>query len=148
MELNRQQIQDMLRTALSYGGPFGALIVYYTGVSADVYGMWLAVALLVLPPIVSWIWGYIQNRRSQQIAAIARLSPVEQQQALNKTTDAAKVLIAEAVPNVETVVVNNQASGELGKLANDPARPNIVTAKQNEIDAKTGTGTSWKGIAP
>lgn len=54
-------------------------------------------------------------------------------------TAAALVVRAKATPGVATVVLENDVTGALAKLANDEAHPHIVTAAQNEEDAKRGS---------
>lgn len=53
-------------------------------------------------------------------------------------TDKAKVVAAESVPGVATVVVKDGINGGLGALAASPQHPNVVTESQNAVDKKNG----------
>lgn len=75
-----------------------------------------------------------------QVESVSSLSPADQNAALNKVSDVAKVAIAKSVPAVETVVLNNNVTGTLAALAvsDAPENKNIVTAQQNAIDVLKG----------
>ena len=113
--MNSQQIQDALRIALAAGGPLAALVLKYTGLTADDYALWLSAILLIVPPVAAWLWGYLKNTHANQVKAV------------------------EAMPEVATVVVKDEVRNGVGELAADPTHPNIVTETQNEKDAKKGT---------
>jgi hypothetical protein len=136
--MNKEQIHDALRVALAAGGPLAALILKYTGLSQTDFEMWVAVALLVVPPCAAWAWGIWQNRQAAKVEAVARMSSADQHAALNKVSDAAKVKIAESVPDVATVVVRDTATGTLAALAASDNQPNIVSESQNLSDALGG----------
>lgn len=138
--MNKEQIHDALRVALAAGGPLAALILKYTGLSQTDFEMWVAAALLIVPPAVAWVWGIWQNRQAAKVEAVARMSAVDQRSALNKVSDSAKVKIAESVPDVMKVVVKNDAAGKLGDLAASNDQPNIVTESQNAKEVISNTG--------
>lgn len=138
MNVTRERITDGLRVLLAAGGPFSALILRYTEMKEDDLNLIIQLVLMVVPPAGAWVWGIYLNSMQKKVEAIASAPAQLQQEALNKVSDGAKVLIAEAVPGVETVVVKNNANGELGAIAASPNHPNIVTAKQNQKDATEG----------
>jgi hypothetical protein len=147
VEVNQQQIASFLRMLLSAGGPLAALILTKTGMTHEDYDMYVAVALAFIPPIGAAIWGWYDNRKIKQVTNIAQMPAIDQLQALNKVSDATKVRIAEAVPDVKTVVIDNAANGTLGAMAASPTHPNIVTESQNEKDTKLGQDLT-KGKGP
>jgi len=138
VNVTKERIYDALRVLLAAGGPFSALIIRYTDMKQDDLDLMVQLALMILPPAGAWVWGLYLNSIQRKVQMIAEQSPHVQHEALNKVSDGAKVLIAEAVPGVATVVVKNNVNGELGAMAQSPAHPNIVTAQQNELDAKFG----------
>ncbi len=138
MEINQQQVEGWLRATLAAGGPIAALVLSKTGIAADDYAMYVEIALIFIPGAVSWVWSWYSHKTSNQVELIARLSALEQQAALNKVSDVAKVKIAEALPGVETVVLSNNVTDGLANLAASPEHPNIVTAAQNLSDALGG----------
>lgn len=111
--MNIEQIKQLCQTLLAAGGPVAGLLTAY-GFPQDKVAMWLGLALAIVPPLAAALWGILDK------------------------TDSAIVVQAKAVPGVETVVVSNKAPPALAKLADDDAHPHIVTAAQNEIDAKNG----------
>jgi hypothetical protein len=138
LNVTRERITDGLRVLLAAGGPFSALILRYTEMKEDDLNLIIQLVLMVVPPAGAWVWGIYLNSMQKKVEAIASAPAQLQQEALNKVSDGAKVLIAEAVPGVETVVVKNNANGELGAIAASPNHPHIVTAKQNQKDATEG----------
>ena len=138
MNVARERITDGLRILLAAGGPFSALVLRYTEMKQDDLDLLFQLALMVVPPLGAWVWGLYLNTVQAKVQSIAQQSPQSQAEALNKVSDGAKVLIAEQVPGVATVVVKNNINGELGAIAQSPAFPNVVTAQQNEIDAVHG----------
>lgn len=138
MNRNKERIYDALRMLLAAGGPFSAVVLRYTDMSANDFNLIAQLVLFVVPPAGAWAWGLYLNSIKKKVEAIAAQSHEVQNEALNKVSDGAKVLIAEAVPGVATVVVKNNVNGELGAIAASPAFPNIVTAERNEVDAKLG----------
>lgn len=138
MDQTKERIYDALRVLLSAGGPFSAVILRYTEMSNDDWNLWVQLSLFTVPPVGAWCWGLYLNSIKQKVQSIAAQAPEVQQEALNKVSDGAKVLIAKAVPGVATVVVDTNTNGELGAMAASPAFPDIVTAAQNEKDAIHG----------
>ena len=137
----RNQIYDGLRILLAAGGPLSAVVLRYTDMNSDDFQMFAQLALLIIPPVGSWLWGFYLNSVKNKVETIAELSGPVQQAALNHVSDAAKVMIAKGVPGVATVVVSDTANGALEALAKSPSHPNIVTETQNELDAKAGKRT-------
>lgn len=139
MELNQQQVRTWLQLALSAGGPFAAIILSKTGVSEGDYALYVNLALAFLPGVIVGAWSWYSNRKVAQVAVVAQMPAADQHEALNKVSDVDKIRIAEAVPEVATVVIKDVANGPVAAIAADDAHPNIVTETQNEADAKKGT---------
>ena len=134
----RERITDALRLLLAAGGPFSAIILRYTEMSQSDFDMFVQLALMVLPPLGAWVWGLYLNTIEKKVEAIAQASPGEQHPALEKVSDTAKVLIAQSVPGVATVVVKDHENGEVGTLASSEEHRDIVYESQNRIDVETG----------
>lgn len=139
--MTKERIYDALRVLLAAGGPFSALILRYTEMKQTDLDLFVQLGLMVVPPFGAWVWGLYLNTLEAKIEAIAAAPAAVQHQALSKVSDEAKVLIAREVPDVETIVVHDDANGTLGAIANSPLHPDIVTSTQNELDAKLGTKT-------
>lgn len=137
-ELNQQQLAVGIKVALAAGGPIYNLALTKLHLTQGDYGLYADLASYLLPPIIVYGWAWWSNRRSAQVANVATFTPAQQAEALAKTPDAAKVLIAKAVPGVATIVVKNDAGNGVGKLAESVTQPDIVTEKQNAIDVKLG----------
>jgi hypothetical protein len=136
--LQRERIYDALRVLLAAGGPFSAVILRYTEMSQSDFDLLVQLALFVVPPIGAWVWGLYLNTIEKKVEVIAEQPREVQAEALNKVSDTAKVLIAKAVPEVATVVVKDNANGQLGHLAQSEEHRDVVTETQNELDAKLG----------
>lgn len=147
-ELNQQQVAAGIKVALAAGGPVYAFIIKKFGcavagatacITDSDYTMYANLAAYLLPPVIVYGWAWFSNRRSSQVANVATFTPAEQAEALAKTPDTAKVLVAEAVPGVATVVLKNGVGNGLGKIAASEAHPNIVTEAENAKDVQAGT---------
>jgi hypothetical protein len=134
----RERIQDALRVLLAAGGPFSAIVLRYTEISPSDLDLIFQLALMVIPPFGAWVWGLYLHSIENKVEVIAEQPPAVQREALNKVSDTAKVLIAQAVPNVATVVIKNEANGNLGDLASSEEHRDIVYESQNRIDVEAG----------
>lgn len=137
-ELNQQQVAAFIKVALASGGPVYDFALKKMGLTDGDYAIYASLASYFLPPIVVGVWTWYSNRRAAQIAKVASFTPVQQAEALAKTPDEAKLLIAKAVPGVATIVVKNDAGNGVAKLAQSEAQPDIVTEAQNALDVKAG----------
>jgi hypothetical protein len=142
IEINQQQVTGWVKAALIAGSPIYDFSLKKLGISEGDYQIYTSLAVYILPPIIVAVWTWYGQRRSSQVANVASFTPAEQAEALAKTPDAAKILIAEAVPTVATVVVKNDAGNGVGKLAASDDHPNIVTESKNQIDAISGIASS------
>lgn len=138
MILNKEQINAVLLGLFASAGPLAKLMVSGFHVSGDTVDMIMSFCTVLTPIASSAIFTYLQ-RDAAKVAAVASMPAEAQQAALNKVPDAIKVQITEAIPDVATVVVKDEANGGLHELAVSDAHPNIVTETQNEADAKKGT---------
>src|SRR5882672_9809158 len=138
VEFNQQQIASALRVVLGTGGPIAAIILAKTGVTEGDYTMYMNAALVVVPPIAAFLWGWYSNRKVALVANVAQMPAEDQHAALNKLSDVDKVKIVEAVPAVATVVIKDAANGAIAKVAQSEAHPNVVTESQNALDKKAG----------
>lgn len=104
---NQSQIAGQLRTALAAGGPIAALIMSKTGISQEDYGLYLELALYIVPPLIAAVWSYIAKR------------------------DAAIVKAAAKVPGATVVVDQDRAPPAVKDIAQDQsANPAVVTKEQ------------------
>lgn len=138
----KESITDALRVLLAAGGPFSAVVLRYTDMNESDFNLLTQLVLFVVPPAAAWVWGLYLNSLEKKVAAIAAAPAAAQHAALTKVPDTAKVLIASQVPDVATIVVKDDANGALGTLARLPEHRDIVTASQNELDAKEGERTA------
>lgn len=136
--MNKEQITAAILVLLGASGPLANILVNTFHMSDSAVQPILTMLTALTPLVVAGVFTYLQ-RDAGKVAAVASMSAPDQAAALNKVPDAAKVLVAKAVPGVATVVVKDTAGNGLAKLAADPAQPNIVTETQNETDAKNGT---------
>jgi len=97
--MNLDQVLSLIRTLLAAGGPIAALAVMY-GMPGDKVAAWTSLALAILPPVASGVWGIMAR------------------------TDAAKVASAGAMPGVN-VTVSPAASPGAQAAAADPAVPGV-----------------------
>lgn len=96
-------------------------------------------ALKALTAALGGAWGLTAFTAGGVVQTASTLPPAQAAQALSQVSDSAKVRVAEAVPGVATVVLNNNVTNGLAKLAADDAHPNIVTASENAKDVLAGT---------
>jgi len=99
--MNQQQVESLLRILLAAGGPVAGLLVNW-GVPTGQVNNYLTIALMVLPPLISGVWGLLRNTHKQTIA------------------DAA------SVPGVSQVVIAPTAKDGAAAAAADPALPNVT----------------------
>ena len=100
--MNLDQFLSLVRTLLAAGGPVAGLLTIY-GFPQDKTALWLGLALAIVPPIATAVWGILAK------------------------TDAAKVTAAGAMPGV-TVAVGPTASAGAQSVAADPAVPGVKVA--------------------
>lgn len=98
--MNQSQLESLLRVLLAAGGPVAGLLANW-GLAPGAVNNWLTILLIVIPPVVSAIWGQLRH------------------------TDSATVLAAKAVPGAEVVVDPAKASVAVTALAADPAVPGV-----------------------
>lgn len=97
--MNLDQLLSLVRTLLAAGGPVAGLLTMY-GMQESKVGMWLSLALIVVPPIISAVWGVLSK------------------------TDAAKVAAAGALPGVTVTVAPDAPLGARAAAA-DPTVPGV-----------------------
>lgn len=118
----------ILLTTLS--GPLIAALTKYLHLDNEEVQLWTSI-LAVITTSIGSAWGITSFNATGVVQAAASLSPAQVQKALKQVPDTAKVLIANAVPGVATVVLKDSVTDGLAKLATDPAQENIVTETQN-----------------
>lgn len=92
---NNSQIESIIRWLLTTGGP-GAAYLVSQGMAPTQINNILTIALAVVPPVISFIWGLVRKTDKQVIAAAA------------------------AVPGVTGVVIDPNATGGAAAAAADP----------------------------
>jgi len=100
--VNLDQFLGLVRTLLAAGGPVAGLLTIY-GFPQDKTALWLGLALAIVPPIATAVWGILAK------------------------TDAANVARVGAMPGV-TVAVGPTASAGAQSVAADPAVPGVKVA--------------------
>lgn len=101
--MNLEQILSLLRTLLATGGPVAGILLAY-GADNNKVQLWLGLAVAVVPPIVSALWGIFSK------------------------TDRALVVSASNVPGVTVKVdqsVGSPAPQSVKDTANDPNVPKV-----------------------
>ncbi len=73
--MNLDQILSLVRTLLAAGGPISGLLVIY-GLPQDKAALWLSVGLIVIPPIISAIWGIVNKTDKAKVAAAGAMQGV------------------------------------------------------------------------
>ncbi len=81
--MNLDQFLSLVRTLLAAGGPISGLLVLY-GLPQDKTAMWLSIALIVIPPLASGIWGIVTKTDRAKVAAVGAMAGVT----VNVTQDA------------------------------------------------------------
>lgn len=99
--MNLEQALSLIRTLLAAGGPVAGLLTIY-GYPADKTALWLGLALAILPPLATALWGIFSK------------------------TDRAMVLSATNVPGVTVQVDKAKAGQSVIDTANDPAVPKVT----------------------
>lgn len=107
MNLNQDQLTSLLRGLLAAGGPLAGLLIN-TGLQPTMVNNILAIALIVLPPIISIAWGVAAH------------------------SDEAKIAAAAAVPGVRKIAIVADANGGAATAAADPALPTVRMDKPED----------------
>lgn len=95
------KIEETIRWLLTTGGPLSAYLVSQ-GMAPSQINTIMTVALAVVPPLVSYVWGLFRKSDKQLIAQAA------------------------AVPGVNGVVVSPYATGGAAAAAADPKLPTVA----------------------
>ena len=74
--MNAEQINGLIRTLLTAGGPIAGLLALY-GLPADKVTAWLSIATIVLPPIFSFLWSLHEKRTDAQLARVEAMPGVK-----------------------------------------------------------------------
>lgn len=101
--MNADQVTSLLRVLLAAGGPVAGLLAN-AGMAAGTVNNILTIALIVLPPLISAVWGYIIH------------------------TDKSKIAAAAAVPGVTEIKIAPLATDGAAKAAADPTLLNVKKA--------------------
>ena len=138
--MTKDQLNTALLALLAGSGPIAKLLsTIFKLDNATIEALLSALTILTPIAIAPFLLKILSPKA--KIESLNELSPQVAAAALNQVSSVAKVQIAKATPGVATVVLENNVTDGLADLANDPDQPAIVTAAQNEIDAKSGTKT-------
>ena len=138
--MTKDQLNTALLALLAGSGPIAKLLsTIFKLDNATIEALLSALTILTPIAIAPFLLKILSPKA--KIESLNELSPQVAAAALNQVSSVAKVQIAKATPGVATVVLENNVTDGLADLANDPDQPDIVTAAQNEIDAKSGTKT-------
>lgn len=108
--MNLDQILSLVRTLLAAGGPISGLLVMY-GMPGDKAALWLSVALIVVPPLVSAVWGVLNKTAANKVATVAAMAPADKATAMATLSLAAQVDMATAIPDKAMVTAAGALSG-------------------------------------
>ena len=75
--MNIDQIIAILRVLFAAGGPVAGLLMRFAGLDEDATNNILSIALIVLPPLISMIWGAVAESDHSKIAAAAKVDGVQ-----------------------------------------------------------------------
>lgn len=108
------QLKGQLTLLFGLSGPVAALIMNKTGLSSEEYQIWFNALLPALTMGLAASLQWWRDRKASRIKSVL------------------------AMPEIATVVVKDTANGKVSEMANShaPELKNIVTASQNERDAK------------
>lgn len=98
--INQAQVESAIRWALTTGGP-GAAYLVSQGMQPSQINTIMTIALAVVPPAISFIWGLFAKTDKKVIAAAA------------------------AVPGVSGVTISPYATGGAADAALDPKLPTV-----------------------
>jgi hypothetical protein len=99
--MNSDQVTSLLRVLLAAGGPVAGLLAN-AGMAAGTVNNILTVALIVLPPLISAVWGFVVHTDQNKIAAAAAVDGVTQIRIDPLATGAAAAAAADsALPTVK-----------------------------------------------
>ena len=100
--INQAQIESIIRWLLTTGGP-GAAYLVSQGMAPSQINNILTIALAVVPPAISFVWGLFRKTDKQMIATVA------------------------SVPGVNGVVISPYATGGAAAAARDDKLPTVGT---------------------
>jgi len=100
--MNLDQILSLVRTLLAAGGPISGLLVMY-GVPNDKATMWLSLALIIVPPVVSAIWGIASKTDKAKVAAAGAMEGVTVTVAPTASPGAQAAAQDKSVPGVNPI---------------------------------------------
>lgn len=101
--MNSDQLTSLLRVLLAAGGPVAGLLAN-AGLQAGMVNNILTIALIVLPPLSSAVWGYVVHKDANKIAA------------------------ASNVPGVQSITIATNAPSAAASTAANPALLNVRQA--------------------
>jgi len=136
--MTKDQLNAALLALLAGSGPIAKLLATVFNVDNTAIEAILSTATILTPILIVPFLLKILSPKAK-IESITELSPQAATAALSQVSSLTKVKIAEATPEVATVVIKDTANGALAAAASSPAHPNIVSETQNEADAKLGT---------
>lgn len=136
--MTKDQLNTAMLALLASSGPIAKLLATLFKIDSATIEAVLSAATILTPiAIVPFLLKIMTP--AKKIEDIAAMPAEAVHAALGKVSDIAKIQIAEAVPEVATIVIKDAANGALAAAASSPAHPNIVSETQNEADAKLGT---------
>ncbi len=102
--MNLDQWLGLIRTALAAGGPIAGLLTIY-GLPQDKVTMWLGLALLIVPPIASGVWGVVNKTDKNKIAAAGAMEGVQVTVGPDAPLGARQAAADPKVPGVQPAIV-------------------------------------------
>lgn len=134
----RTQIESTIRWLLTTGGPLAGWL-NSQGVDQTQTSQLMTAALVVVPPLISWVWSLARGTDKQTVAAVAAMPDEKKAAAIAKLPEDQQSRLAAALPDkavISTagamtgveVKVDTTASPAAQEAAADPSVPGVKPA--------------------
>ena len=135
---NGTQIESTIRWLLTTGGPASAWLLSQ-GANEGQISTLTTVLLAVVPPVISWIWGYFRSTDKQNVATVAAMPDEKKAAAMAALPEEQQTKLASAIPDAAVakaagmltgveVAVSGEASPAVMAAALDPSIPGVRPA--------------------
>lgn len=136
---NRTQIESTIRWLLTTGGPLAGWL-NSQGVDQTQTSQLMTAALVIVPPLISWVWGLARGTDKQNVAAVAAMPDDKKASAIAKLPEEQQTKLASAIPDVAVakaagmlpgveVAVTSEAAPSVMAAALDPSIPGVRAAQ-------------------
>ncbi len=135
---NQTQIETTIRWLLTTGGPLGAYLMSQGATQSQINTL-LTIALAVVPPLISYLWGLFRSTDKANVDKVAAMPAADKAAAMAKLPEAAQtgmaaslpdktvLAAANAMPDVVAVVTKTGATDGVAAATADPALPKVMS---------------------